>query len=208
MYGPTETTAYLTYSDITDKEDIDIGAPIMNTNIVLLDDEGKIIEGEGEGEIVISGIGVADGYISEDPKHAFRKDTKLSDSYVYYTGDLAKRLSNGDVVYVGRSDNQIKYRGFRLGIEGIEDTIRNCVKSIHDCAVCVYTKDGSEYLTMLYLSDEEIEVTEFEAMVSDYLASYAIPLYIIRVEALPLNKNSKIDRAAVKDIVKKYLCNI
>ncbi len=204
LYGPTETTAYLTYSDITDKEEIDIGKPIENTGIHLLNSDGEIVEGIGEGEIVIFGIGVANGYISVDEKKAFRKDTNLSDSFVYYSGDMARRLENGDLVYIGRCDNQIKYRGFRLGLEGIEDTIRNIVKDIQDCVITVYKNGDSEYLTMLYVSEVEFELTQFKNMVSDHLASYAIPLCLIRVDALPLNKNSKIDRNAVAEVVKDY----
>lgn len=207
LYGPTETTAYLTYSDITDKAEIDIGKPIENTGIYLLNKDGEIVEGSGEGEIVIFGIGVAAGYFSVDEKRAFRKDTNLSGSVVYYSGDMARRLENGDLIYIGRSDNQIKYRGVRIGLEGIEDTIRNVVRDIQDCVITVYKKEDSEYLTMLYVSGVELELTQFKNMLSDYLASYAIPLCIIRLDALPLNKNNKIDRNAVAEIVKDYLEN-
>ena len=208
LYGPTETTVYLTYSDITDKEEVDIGKPIRNTMIYLLDDNGNVVEAVGEGEIVISGIGVADGYISPDLKQAFRKGTVFSDSYVYYTGDIAKRLEDGNLVYIGRSDNQIKYRGFRLGLEGIEDTIRNFVKDIQDCVVHVYQKDGREYLTMLYVASCKLDMEDFRNQISDHLAGYAIPLYLFKVNALPLNKNSKIDRKAVGEVVKNCFFEI
>lgn len=207
LYGPTETTVYLTYSDITDKEEIDIGRPIENTQIHLLDDDGELVEGVGEGEIVISGIGVADGYIATDVKKAFRKEAKFSNSYVYYTGDMAKRLENGDFVYTGRKDNQIKYRGYRLGLEAIEDIVKNQVKEIQDCVISVYKNGESEYLTMLYVSETELEITQFKHMVCNHLASYATPLCIFRVKALPLNKNSKIDRASVVEIVKFFFTN-
>lgn len=208
LYGPTETTAYLTYSNITDKEVIDIGTPIKNTFINLIDEDQNIIDGPGEGEIIIWGIGVADGYLSVDVKQAFRTMPELSDSYVYFTGDMAKRIENGDIVYLGRCDNQIKYRGFRLGLEGIEDTIRNTVKEIQDCVIHVYKDSDNEYLTMLYVAGSELEITEFKNLVADHLASYSIPIRLIRVGSLPLNKNSKIDRAAVAEIAEKYFDGI
>ena len=204
LYGPTETTAYLTYSNITDADIIDIGSPIENTFIHLIDEDQNIIEGSGEGEIIIGGIGVADGYLSVDVKQAFRKIPELSESYIYFTGDMAKRLENGNLVYIGRRDNQIKYRGFRLGLEGIEDTIRNKVKDIQDCVIHVYKNADREYLTMLYLAEAELEITEFKKLIADQLASYEVPLCLIRVTSLPLNKNSKIDRAAVAEAVKEY----
>ena len=208
LYGPTETTAYLTYSNITDKKVIDIGAPIENTFICLIDEEQNIIEGPGEGEIIIGGIGVANGYLSVDVKRAFRKMPELSDAYVYFTGDIAKRLENGDLIYLGRRDNQIKYRGFRLGLEEIENTIRNYVKEIQDCVIHVYKYANIEYLTMLYVGRNELEITNFKRLVAEYLASYEIPICLIRVASLPLNKNSKIDRGAVAEAVKKYFESI
>lgn len=208
LYGPTETTAYLTYSNITDKEVIDIGVPIKNTFIHLMDETQNIIKGFGEGEIIISGVGVADGYLSVDVKHAFRKIPELSDSYVYFTGDIARRLENGELLYMGRRDNQIKYRGYRLGLEEIEDTIRNNVKEIQDCVIHVHKKAGSEYLTMLYVAGSELEVMKFKRHIANHLASYAIPLCLIRVASLPLNTNCKIDRAAVAEVVKEFFNSI
>lgn len=208
LYGPSETTAYLTYSNITDKEVIDIGSPIENTFIHLMDEEQNIIEDSGEGEIIISGIGVANGYLSVDANHSFRKIPKLSASYVYFTGDIAKRLENGDIVYLGRRDNQIKYRGFRLGLEGIEETIRDNVKDIQDCAIHVHKYNDDEYLTMLFVAERELEITEFKKLISNHLVDYAIPLCLIRVASLPLNKNSKIDRVSVAEVVEKYFRNI
>lgn len=208
LYGPTETTAYLTYSNITDKEVFDIGTPIKNTFIHLMDEGQKIIEGSGEGEIVISGIGVADGYLSMDVKHAFRKITKLSNSYVYFSGDIAKRLENGNLVFVGRRDNQVKYRGFRLGLEKIEEVIRDNVKEIQDCAVAIYKDTDCEYLTMLYVGRNGLKTLDFKRLMSDKLANYEIPICLIRIKSLPWNKNGKIDRAAVAEIVKEHFARM
>ena len=206
LYGPTETTAYLTYSNITNKEVVDIGLTIKNTEIHLVDSADKIIDGPGEGEIVISGIGVADGYISEDKKKSFKIYSRISEGKVYYTGDIAKRLDNGDIVYLGRGDNQVKYRGYRLGLEDIEDKIRNCIKEIRDCVVCVYKDEVNEYLALVYVSSEKINISDFKSRLSDYLANYAIPISLIKVESMPLNRNGKIERAKVADLVNDYYC--
>jgi len=204
LYGPTETTAYFTYSNITDREIIDIGKPIKNTFIHLIDEDQNIIEGPGEGEIIIGGIGVSDGYLVDDKKHRFRRIPKLSASQIYFTGDIARRLENGDLIFIGRRDNQIKYRGFRLGLEMIENTIRNNIEVIQDCVICVYKDAYSEYLTLLYVAKCKLEVNEFRKLMVEQLAIYEIPIYLIRVDSLPLNKNSKIDRLAVTRVVKEY----
>lgn len=205
LYGPTETTAYLSYSNITHKDTVDIGKPIENMQIWLMDEEHKIIEGLGEGEIVIAGIGVAEGYLTSDNKQAFRKCPKISESLVYFTGDIAKRLGSGELIFLGRKDNQIKYRGYRLGLEAIEGTIRNRVKEIQDCVVLVYKENIDEFLILVYVSSDELEISNFKALMVDQLAKYAIPNSLIRVESLPLNKNGKIDRALVANVVKEYM---
>ena len=208
LYGPTETTAYLTYSDITDKKVIDLGKPIKNTFIMLMNENQSVVEGVGEGEIVIGGVGVANGYLSDGLKCAFRIIPRISDSYVYFTGDIARRLENGDLVFLGRRDNQIKYRGFRLGLEKIENTIRNNVKEIEDCVIYVYKDTCGEFLTMLYVAGNELDISTFKRLVTEHLANYEIPLRLIRRASLPLNKNGKIDRDAVAKVVKDHFDSI
>lgn len=204
LYGPTETTAYLTYSNITDKDVIDIGKPIKNTFIYLTDEEGNIIEGPGEGEILIAGIGVSDGYLVPDEKKAFRSHPDLSETLVYHTGDIAKRSEGGELIYLGRRDNQVKYRGYRLGLEEIENKIRSQVIEIQDCVALVHKNVLDEYLILVYVSPTELEISCFRRMVEEHLASYAIPTNLIRVDALPLNKNGKIDRKEAENLVDRY----
>jgi amino acid adenylation domain-containing protein len=196
LYGPTETTAYLSYSDITHKTIIDIGKTIDNMQMFLLDGEHKFIDGPGEGEILIVGIGVANGYLTTDDKHAFRRIPELSDSLAYVTGDIARRLESGELIYLGRCDNQIKYRGYRLGLEEIEAKIRDNVQQIQDCAVFVHKEGLDEYLTLVYLSPQKLDASTLKMMVV-HLPNYAIPNKLIQINALPLNKNGKIDRAAL-----------
>lgn len=197
LYGPTETTAYLSYSNITNKDIIDIGKAIPNTQLLLVDENNQVIQGEGEGEILIAGIGVADGYLTSSNNNAFRLIPEISDTVVYFTGDYGKRLSNGDIVFLGRYDNQVKYRGYRLGIEEIENKILSHVKEIQNCAVLVL-KDGlDEYLTLVYVSASTIDIPSFKSMMREYLPVYSIPNNFLRVESLPLNKNGKIDRMAL-----------
>ena len=207
LYGPTETTAYLTYSNITDKDVIDIGKPIKNTFIYLIDEEERIIEGPGEGEILIAGIGVSDGYLVPDEKKAFRSHPDLAESLVYHTGDIAKRSEDGELVYLGRRDNQVKYRGYRLGLEEIENKIRSQVIEIQDCVALVHKHVLDEYLILVYVSSVELELSCFRRMVEEHLASYAIPTNLIRVNALPLNKNGKIDRKEAENLVDRYFAS-
>lgn len=197
LYGPTETTAYLTYSNITNKKIIDIGAAIANTKLLLVDANNKVIHGEGEGEILITGIGVANGYLTSSDNNSFCLIPEISDTVVYFTGDYGKRLNSGEILYIGRCDNQIKYRGYRLGIEEIENKILNHAKEIQNCAVLVLKDDIDEYLTLVYVSTSKIDISSFKTMMKEYLPLYSIPNNFIRVETLPLNKNSKIDRIAL-----------
>ena len=205
LYGPTETTEYVTFSDITNKNTIDIGQPVKNTFVYLMSEQCEVINGPGQGELVIGGIGVAEGYLSDNTKHAFRVIPEVSDLPVYFTGDIAQRLETGELVYIGRCDNQVKYRGFRLGIEAIECTIRAQIKEICDCAVCVCQKGDAEYLAMVYTAERSLTKFDFRQRLKGHLPSYAMPVSLIRVAALPENRNHKIDRLTVAKIAQKYV---
>ena len=131
----------------------------------------------------------------------------MAESLVYHTGDIAKRSEDGELVYLGRRDNQVKYRGYRLGLEEIENKIRSQVIEIQDCVALVHKHVLDEYLILVYVSSVELELSCFRRMVEEHLASYAIPTNLIRVNALPLNKNGKIDRKEAENLVDRYFAS-
>ena len=144
MYGITETTVHFTYRPIT-VDDLDrgsgtgsvIGVPIPDLRLLLLDPHGAPVPVGVPGEIYVGGAGVARGYLNRAQLTAERF---LPDPYsatggrLYRSGDLARRLENGELEYIGRIDNQVKLRGYRIELGEIEAVLAGH-PDITECAV-------------------------------------------------------------------------
>lgn len=195
MYGPTETTVWSTISDLTGKEKVDIGQPIQNTQLFVID-ENNILVQEEEGELYIGGIGLAKGYLnrSDLTQERFINHPSIPGTRLYKTGDQVKRLSNGNIQYLGRIDNQVKIRGHRIEIEEIEQTLSN-FKSIDQVAVCSWEdKNNQPYLCAYYTSNQDVLSSSFRDFLNPLLPYYMHPLYFIRIDKIPQTLNGKIDR--------------
>ncbi|WP_316736908.1 non-ribosomal peptide synthetase [Pedobacter aquatilis] len=128
MYGPTETTIWSTIKKIkADNKVLSIGHPINNTQVYIIDENGKALPDNEIGEIYIGGDGVAEGYLNRADltSEKFVADTfsNKSGKTVYRTGDLGKVLDNGEIQCLGRIDHQVKIRGHRIELGEIESII-------------------------------------------------------------------------------------
>ncbi|MBD2137713.1 amino acid adenylation domain-containing protein [Anabaena sp. FACHB-1237] len=127
-YGPTETTVgVLTYQvnpkkPLPEIATLPLQNPIYNTHIYLLDDNLKPVPVGVPGEIYIGGLGVARGYLNQ-PELTTAKFIDKDDERLYKTGDLARYLPSGEIEFIGRVDNQVKVRGFRVELKDIESVI-------------------------------------------------------------------------------------
>ena len=128
MYGPTETTVWSTIKQITNYDSpISIGRPIGNTQVYILDQYQQAVRLNGTGEIYIAGDGLARAYLNKPElthvafvKNIFSDDPEKK---MYRTGDLGKYLPDGDILCLGRADNQVKIRGHRMELGAIEDSL-------------------------------------------------------------------------------------
>ena len=125
MYGPTETTIWSSVKDLTNENSVNIGKPIANTQIYIVDHDGNTVPLGSTGELCIAGAGMARGYLGKEDLTAqkfvdnpFVKGTKM-----YKTGDLARWLPNGELDVIGRMDNQVKIRGYRIELGEIESIV-------------------------------------------------------------------------------------
>ncbi|MDB5156759.1 MAG: hypothetical protein JWR50_1466 [Mucilaginibacter sp.] len=156
MYGPTETTICTTVKKITDsKEAITIGRPIDNTGVYILDEHlNKVMPGT-EGELYICGIGVTKGYINREELTAEKfvddKFSPIEGRKMYKTGDLGRLLKNGEIQFIGRKDNQIKLRGYRIEKEEIEYQLKQ-QENIKDALVTVYEDSVKNARLVAYLT--------------------------------------------------------
>ncbi|OUM60125.1 hypothetical protein PIROE2DRAFT_46524, partial [Piromyces sp. E2] len=205
-YGPTETVAMCSANCIdlnkidlnADKEIIkSIGKTLCNYEVYILDKFMKPVPIGVEGEIYIGGAGVGKGYLNnieltnkkfiESP---FKPLLKHSNK-IYSTGDLGKWTEDGQIIYIGRSDFQVKINGQRIELSEIENTIK--LYPDIDYVVVIHTKDtikNNQYLICYYKTKENKNIDsiedEIKKFASSKLPSYMVPNFYYQLEELPL----------------------
>lgn len=205
-YGPTESTVFATAYAMNKIEEtngkIPIGRPISNTKVYIMDRFQKLQPIGVEGEICISGDGITNGYINnqELTNEKYIKNPFNNDQMLYKTGDIGKWKSDGNIEYCGRRDSLVKVRGFRVELEEIESqAMKN--KKLKDVSVIAKQNNFNMVdLIMFYTTNEEIETQEIKDWLSKLVPSYMIPKHFVKLEAIPLNKNGKVDKGLLKDI--------
>ena len=203
VYGPTENTTYSTYYAIEapSSQPFPIGKPIANSTAYILDEHGEPSPIGVEGEIYLGGEGIAKGYLNkpELTKQKFVPDTFTNEGMLYRTGDRGKWDRDGNIEFIGRKDNQIKLRGFRIELDEIGN-ILNSHSDINE-AVVTYTKKGEEdgYLTAYIISDKKAKDLSLKDYLEQYFPDYMVPSYFLNLETIPLTINGKLDYRALPD---------
>lgn len=200
-YGPTETTIYATFADLTDKNDVNIGTPIANTQVYILDNFLNPMPKDIPGELYISGAGVARGYLNRPDLTAekFVPNPFVPNSIMYRTGDLAKWGFDNSIYFIGRRDSQVKLRGYRIELGEIEQTLL-AHERISDAVVLLQRDDNSEYLVAYCVADSDLEASSIREYLSHYLPEYMIPSYYVFLSEMPLDPNGKTNRKALLEL--------
>ncbi len=202
MYGPTEATDACTYYVVdrpfADTDDLPIGKPCENTGVLLLTEDGREAAPGEAGELCVLGTGLALGYYN-DPERTAAVFTQnpLNAAYpetVYHTGDLARYDENGDLLYIGRRDFQIKRLGYRIELGEIEAAV-NTVAGV-DRGCCLYDKEND---VILCFYEGTAEPSELTARLKEKLSPYMLPGRCEKLAALPHTLNGKVDRVALKE---------
>lgn len=199
MYGPTETTIWSTVSDLTQKDRIDIGRPIKNTEVYIVDESLSILPEGQVGEICIAGKGLARGYVGKNDLtiEKFIYLPQKPDVRVYRTGDMGRYLPDGDLEYLGRTDNQVKICGHRIELEEIESHLSQ-IDGIHQAVVIASEiSETNKMLQAFYTSDTTLDQKEITDYLSSKLPEYMIPVKFKRVESFIQTANGKLDRKRV-----------
>ena len=193
-YGPTEATVFATENVIErNQKIITIGKPIWNTQVYILN--GMQLCGiKMAGELCIAGDGVARGYLNQSEMTAEKYiKNPFGQGLLYRTGDLARWMSDGNIEFLGRIDEQIKIRGFRVELEEIESRLR-AIADIKNVAVIARENDwGSKILYAYVVADKQIDMGDLRKRLSGELPYYMLP-HIVQMEALPITTNGKIDK--------------
>ncbi|MBF9000419.1 non-ribosomal peptide synthetase [Vibrio nitrifigilis] len=193
-YGPTETTVVATSGEITaTNKTLDIGQPISNTAIYILDAHGQLLPRGVAGEIYIGGKGVARGYLDlpEMTSQRFLPDrfSTTSNARMYRTGDLGRWLDNGTIEYLGRNDSQVKIRGFRIELGEISATL-GTHGGVEEAVVTV-TQTDNKQLIAHYVG--QAQASALKAYLTARLPEYMVPVAYVKLPALPLTPNGKLD---------------
>ncbi len=200
LYGPTEITCNCTYY-IVDREfapgqNLPIGIPFPNERILLLTEDGREAQPGETGELCVSGTAVTMGYYKDAERTAAAfVQNPLNSAYlepVYRTGDLVRLTEDGEMIYVSRKDFQIKHMGHRIELGEIE-TALSAVPGVSR-ACCLYLHEKGKIVAFTCGEATKKEIT---AALRRTLPSYKSPNVFMQAEAMPLNKNGKIDRAAL-----------
>ena len=206
LYGPTEITCNCTYY-IVDRafevgQTLPIGIPVPNERILLLREDNTPAAPGEVGELCVSGTAVAMGYY-KDPERTAAAFTQnplnpASLETIYRTGDLVRLTESGEMVYVSRKDFQIKHMGHRIELGEIETAL--CAVEGVERACCLYLHDKGKILCYTCGPAQKAQIVE---SLHETLPAYMIPNLFRTVEAMPLNKNGKIDRNALMALYEK-----
>lgn len=201
MYGPTETTIWSTVQTLEGNPAgvADIGTPIANTHILVLDEDGRPQPTGAPGELLIGGAGVTAGYWQRAEMTADRFVTVPHLPGIFYrTGDLVRWRADGRIDFLGRTDHQLKIRGQRIELGEIEAALATFPGVC--AAVVVPRKIGeSEQLIGYVTASATISETAAKKALSKTLAEVMVPSRIVTLDSFPLTPNKKIDRKALPD---------
>ncbi len=204
MYGPTETTVWSLVHRVTaGAGPVPIGRPIRGTTIEVRDASGQRVAPGGEGELYIGGAGVARGYRNRPDLTAERflpdPASSASGGRLYRTGDLVRVLPDGNLVFLGRIDQQLKVRGFRVEAGEVESALLADPAVAQAVVISAREKDGSSVLIahLVPVKGASIDLATLRANLRRTLPDYMIPSRIAMHASLPRTPSGKFDRQAL-----------
>jgi D-alanine--poly(phosphoribitol) ligase subunit 1 len=202
LYGPTEITVdcthYIVDRNFEDGESIPIGSACSNTNLMIIDEQERLVQDNQIGELYVRGTCLSLGYwrnpemtnksFIQNPMHDDYRDV------VYKTGDLVRRNQLDELIYVGRVDSQIKHNGYRIELGEIEFCVTSVAGVGRACAIY-----SNETIFLFYDAiDDCLDVENINTYLRLRLPRYMLPRVVKRLDAMPLNANGKIDRNLLK----------
>ncbi len=211
-YGPTETTVGVLTFEATPKsidaaaalgaQSVPLGRPLSNTSVYVVDGSGREQPVGVPGELVIGGMGVAQGYLKR-PDLTAEKFSVRSGERVYRTGDRVRRLADGTIEFLGRGDDQVKVRGYRVELGEVEAALRahpgveNGVVVLRDAQLVAYAVPKHEGYAVSHSDRPTPE--KISEWLAAQLPEYMVPSAVMLLDTLPLTPNGKIDRAKLPE---------
>ncbi len=204
MYGPIEITVDCLYHKVTQEDilsgELPIGKVFPNTKIYILDENNQECKIGEPGELCVSGTSLAMGYYRDKEKteKAFVQNP-LNTAYletIYRTGDVVRCREDGEVIFMGRRDYQVKHLGYRIELGEIEAVAVGMEKIDN---ACVLYNHGEKKIVLIYEGKEELSFKDIRTNLGKILPKYMLPNVCHRVDEMPRNPNGKIDRKRLID---------
>lgn len=201
LYGPTETTVCATAYEVKNTlyRNVPIGKAIRNMNAYIL--QNNRLCGVGVlGELCVSGIGLAEGYLGQQEltESKFIKHPYDSNKRLYRTGDLAKVNLSGEITFMGRIDDQVKIRGFRIELGEVQNNLGS-ISGIKDAVVVIKDIAEEPYLCAYVVSADTVKEEKIKTELRVNLPEYMVPSYIMQIEKIPQTRNGKVDKNALPE---------
>jgi amino acid adenylation domain-containing protein len=203
LYGPTEASIDVTaFTCERGAETVYLGRPIQNIKVYVLDASLKLLPIGVIGELYLSGVGLADGYLNQPEltsrnflTNHFTNEDEHIEGYatLYKTGDFVRWTMDGYLEYVGRHDRQVKIRGQRVELKEIENVLLR-YPGVNEAAVIMNHDAG--FLAGYYVS-QDVNETALLSFLKENLPSYMVPAILIAQTAFPVTVNGKLDRSAL-----------
>lgn len=203
-YGPTEYSVCISMYKVSEENDaersrIPIGTAVANSQIYICDEQSRLMPVNVPGEIWVSGEGLANGYFrnGELTNIRFADNPFVEGTKLYKTGDLGRWLNTGELEFLGRIDDQVKVRGYRVELGEISSNLK-LIDGVVDAFVTTYREEGlSTNALVAYFTGEEDDIERIKNSLTQYVPNYMIPERFFKMEKLPLNVNGKIDKKAL-----------
>ena len=207
-YGPTETTVIASSFDVSGYHEtmpsVPIGTAIDNTYLMVLDEHQHPVPQGVCGELYIGGRAVSDGYLN---KQTLTDTQFIANSYgddvsdrLYRSGDLVRYLADGNLVFVGRIDEQVKLRGYRIELKEIERQLVLCQRVTDAMAMVREVGQHADRQLIAYVVSEQeqgLGAAAIKQQLAQVLPQYMVPSSIVIVECWPLTPNGKVDKKAL-----------
>ncbi|MFC0530978.1 amino acid adenylation domain-containing protein, partial [Phytohabitans kaempferiae] len=203
-YGPVETTVVATYyevpADFDDSRPVPIGRPLANTRVYVVDGGLSLVPVGVAGELLVGGDGLARGYWGREALTAerFVELPWLPGERVYRTGDVVRWLPDGVLEFMGRVDEQVKVRGFRVELGEVEGALLRA-PGVAEAAVVAFGDGARRRLAgfVVPVAGVELDVADVRGFVGGVLPDYMVPAVVVVLDRLPLTPSGKVDRRAL-----------
>ena len=190
-YGPTEITVSSNIKELTSSDTISVGRPLLNVKEYIVDSDGNLLPVGMTGELYVGGAGVAKGYFN-NPELTEKSFVEYNGERIYKTGDYARWADDGDVIILGRCDNQVKLRGLRIELGEVERAILSC-DGVDQAVALIRPLNGADNLCAWYSAESSVTEELVREHISKRLTAYMVPAALMRLDKMPQTPNGKTD---------------